>query len=59
MNYIDLLDKFVPGLKGYTATLTKKEIRMLRVALRTQDAINDVLDEEIELYKPNGDKRNE
>ena len=52
MMYVDILDRFIPDLQGdYTGKITMKEMRMLRVALKTQDAINDVLDEEIELSR--------
>lgn len=49
MRYEDLLDKFVPDLHGHWSCikLNAKEMRMIRLALKTQDAINDALDEEI------------
>lgn len=52
MRYVDILNKFVPDLRGeYSCIkLTAKEMRMIRLALKTQDAITDVLDEEIDLY---------
>lgn len=51
MRYADLLNKFVPDLHGQYSCLklNAKEMRMIRLALKTQDAINDALDEEIEL----------
>lgn len=51
MRYEDLLNKFVPDLYGNWSCikLSTKEMRMIRLALKTQDAINDALDEEIEL----------
>lgn len=52
MRYEDLLSKFVPDLHGnYSCIkLNAKEMRMIRLALKTQDAINDALDEEIESH---------
>ena len=52
MRYTDILDKFIPNLQGEYSCLklNAKEMRMIRLALKTQDVINDVLDEEIDLY---------
>lgn len=58
MTYEEVLNKFLQNINGeYVATLTKKEMKIVRVALKMADAFDRVLDEEIGLYDRVGNKR--
>jgi hypothetical protein len=50
-NFTDILDKFEKNNHTYVLveSLTQKEMNCVRRALKTLDAIEDVLDEELEL----------